>query len=74
METLLLILLTHEEAPTPGSVNVEPDPVLLTDVWTQKGNQIKTQVKTFKVLQPAEPVHSSQVLVEIISYLISQLD
>ena len=32
VESLLLVLLAHEEAAPPGGVYVEPDPVLLADI------------------------------------------
>ena len=32
VESLLLVLLAHEEAAPPGGVYVEPDPVLLADL------------------------------------------
>lgn len=32
LEPLLLVFAAHEQAPAPGSVNVQPDPVLVTNI------------------------------------------
>ena len=32
LEPLLLVLATHEQAPAPGGVNVQPDPVLVANI------------------------------------------